>query len=71
MDVLTKIFAKRNGQGGYELKELFASYRSTAEITEFCNGILGGEGVGGNTVERHGRCLRRYSVSHWMKLWSS
>lgn len=55
VDVLTKIFAKRNGQGGYELKELFASYRSTAEITEFCNGILGGEGVGGNTVERHGR----------------
>lgn len=55
VDVLTKIFAKRNGQGGYELKELFASYRSTAEITEFCNGILGGEGIGGNTVERHGR----------------
>ena len=38
-----------------EHQELFASYRSTAEITEFCNGILGGEGVGGNTVERHGR----------------
>ncbi|RGD39538.1 superfamily I DNA and RNA helicase [Coprococcus sp. AM14-16] len=55
VDVLTKIFARRNGRGGYELKELFASYRSTAEITEFCNGILGGEGVGGNTVERHGR----------------
>ena len=70
VDVLTKIFAKRNGQGGYGLKELFASYRSTAEITEFCNGILGGEGVGGNTVERHGRVPEEIQ-SHWMKLWSS
>ena len=55
VDVLTKIFAKRNGQGGYELMELSESYRSTAEITEFCNNILGDEGIGGNTVERHGR----------------
>ena len=55
VDILTKIFAKRNGQGGYELMELSESYRSTAEITEFCNNILGDEGIGGNTVERHGR----------------
>ena len=55
VDVLTKIFAKRNGQGGYELMKLSESYRSTAEITEFCNNILGDEGIGGNTVERHGR----------------
>ncbi len=55
VDVLTKIFAKRNGQGGYELMELSESYRSTAEITEFCNSILDGEGIGGNTVERHGK----------------
>lgn len=55
VDVLTKIFAKRNGKGGYELMKLSESYRSTAEITEFCNNILGDEGIGGNTVERHGR----------------
>ena len=55
VDVLTKIFAKRNGQGGYELMELSESYRSTAEITEFCNSILNDEGIGGNMVERHGK----------------
>ena len=55
VDVLTKIFAKKNGQGGYELKELASSYRSTTEITEFCNAILGDEGIHGNTVSRHGK----------------
>lgn len=55
VDVLTKIFQKKHGQGGYELRMLCSSYRSTAEITGFCNGILGGEGIDGNMVDRHGK----------------
>lgn len=54
-DVLEKVFAKKNGRGGCVIKELGASYRSTAEITEYCNSILGGDGAGGSAVDRHGR----------------
>lgn len=55
VDVLTKIFQKKRGQGGYTLMELTSSYRSTAEITDFCNKVLGDESPIGNLIDRHGK----------------
>lgn len=54
-DVLVKVFGKKQGRNGCVIKELSSSYRSTAEITEYCNSILGGDGAGGSAVDRHGK----------------
>lgn len=55
VDVLKKVLVRRSGRGGFEVKELTSSYRSTAEITEYCNGILGDNGPFENAVQRHGK----------------
>lgn len=54
VDVLRHVFVKKNGKGGCVIKELASSYRSTAEITKYCNEIIGGGVACGNAVDRHG-----------------
>lgn len=40
VDILKKVFDTNNSAMPFELAELQTTYRSTKEITEFCNGIL-------------------------------
>ncbi len=58
LDVLKTVFVPHGGNGGYQVKELETTYRSTKEITDFCNGILQGYDTGNEkalTLDRHGK----------------
>lgn len=54
VDVLREIFEAGRENSGFELKELFASYRATCEITRFANQILGNGMKTAEVIERHG-----------------
>jgi DNA helicase-2/ATP-dependent DNA helicase PcrA len=40
IDVIKTVFVPHSGNGGCQIKELLTSYRSTQEITDFCNQII-------------------------------
>ncbi len=54
IDVLREVFETGKSNSGFELKELFASYRSTCEITNYANQILGNGMKAADVIERHG-----------------
>lgn len=54
IDVLREVFETGRSNSGFELKELFASYRSTCEITNYANQILGNDMKAADVIERHG-----------------
>ncbi|MBP3326885.1 MAG: superfamily I DNA and RNA helicase [Coprococcus sp.] len=55
VDVLREVFERGKSNAGFELKELFASYRSTCEITRYTNQILGNGMKAAEVIERHGK----------------
>lgn len=54
VDVLREVFETGKSNSGFELKELFASYRATCEITRFTNQILANDMKTAEVIERHG-----------------
>ena len=58
LDVLQTVFVPHGGTGGCQIKTLDTAYRSTCEITEFCNRILeadrASDEVEAHPLNRHG-----------------
>jgi DNA helicase-2/ATP-dependent DNA helicase PcrA len=71
VDVLAKIFQNKRGARKTVIKTLHTSYRSTSEITQFCNDIKNfsvekqeiNEDMDALTVERHGKKPETIEVS--------